>query len=279
LKFKLIPAMPFVRTDYIRFSSFTELMSAIRMRYEKQDVDFMDAIIHSPREFVLCIGTFVDEVPYVNKYFHQIFYRSTQTRNVDFMRTYDYFFRYDADCHWSLKKYGLEIKPLRLLLGRFLLGSSNILKTSKRFPFLVKKKKPDVFVDVFIPLQNSKEFYEWYLETFNYFPLWIVPYRIDRMYPWINPKLVAGIEDPLFIDFAIYGFHQRGELNYYKVLEERVFQLKGLKTLITHNYYDEEMFWSSFNRERYDRIKQLIDPKNLFRNLYHKTNYKRRAIK
>lgn len=279
LKFKLIPAMPYVRTDYIRFSSFTELISAIKMRYDKQDVDFMDAIIHSPREFVLCIGTFVDEVPYVNKYFHQIFYRSTQTRNVDFMRTYDYFFRYDADCHWSLKSYGLEIKPLRLLLGRFLLGSSNILKTSKRFPFLVKKKKPDVFVDVFIPLQNSKEFYEWYLETFNYFPLWIVPYRIDRMYPWINPKLVAGIENPLFIDFAIYGFHQRGELNYYKVLEERVFQLKGLKTLITHNYYDEEMFWSSFNRERYDRIKQLIDPKNLFRNLYHKTNYKRRAIK
>jgi FAD/FMN-containing dehydrogenase len=277
LKFNLIPAKPFVRLDYVRFSSFNEFMSEIRVHYEKRDIDFMDAIIHSPREFILCIGTFVDEAPYSNKYFYNVFYKSTSRRKEDFLRTYDYFFRYDADCHWSVRSYGLEIKPLRLLFGRFLLGSSNILKTSMRFPFLVKKNKPDVFVDVFIPFKNSKEFYEWYLEVFNYFPLWIVPYRIDTIYPWINPELVAGIDDPLFIDFAIYGFRQKGELNYYKALEEKVFELKGMKTLITHNYYEEEMFWKSFNRERYDTVKYMIDPKNLFRNLYNKTNYEIRS--
>ena len=125
------------------------------------------------------------------------------------------------------------------------------------------------------PFKNIYKFWDWYLEVFDYYPLWIVPYKIEKIYPWIEPNLVKDIKDPLFIDCAIYGFQQKDGRNYYKELEDIVFELKGIKTLITYNYYEEKMFWESYNKTMYDKIKQITDPNNLFRNLYFKMNYNR----
>ena len=77
-----------------------------------------------------------------------------------------------------------------------------------------------------------------------------------------------------FVNSAFYGFPQRGDENYYKLVEDKTLQLHGMKTLITHNYYDRESFWKSFNKVFYDAVKRRTDPKNLFRDLYEKTNYK-----
>lgn len=277
LTFRLVPAKPFVRTQYIKYSSFERLMKAVERQFRDPapETDFMDAIVHSPIECVLCLGTFVDHAPYTSRYRRRIFYKSTQKREWDFLRTPDYFFRYDADCHWITRNYGLENPALRLLAGPFLLGSSRILRLAERLPFLAGDlQRPDVVADVFIPYSRIREFFGWYLQTFLHFPLWIVPYRIERMYPWVNPQLLAGIEDKLFIDCAIYGFRQKGERNYYRALEEKVEQLQGVKTLITHNHYDPESFWRTYNRPLYERVKREVDPRNLFRDLYEKAHHR-----
>ena len=99
-------------------------------------------------------------------------------------------------------------------------------------------------------------FFSWYLEIFNYFPLWVVPYHIPQPYPWINPSLLEGVDDTLFFDCAIYGFHQTGSTNYYRLLEKELVELHGIKTLISHNYYEEEEFWRSFNKSEYNAMKQ-----------------------
>ena len=275
LTFELIPAQAYVRTEYLSYPSFGALMKAVREHYEKRDLDFMDAIVHSPEENVLCTGTFTKKAPYKNSYVISPFYRSTQRRTGDFMTTEDYLFRYDADCHWIVRNYGLENPVLRRLLAPVALGSSNILSLAKRFPFLGgTADPPDVVSDVFIPFARTEEFFSWYRKLFDYYPLWIVPYRIERMYPWVNPGLVSRMEnDELFIDCAIYGFRQHGGINYYKALEEKVYELGGIKTLITHNYYSEKEFWDSYNRSAYESVKRKTDPKNIFRELYHKTNY------
>lgn len=44
-----------------------------------------------------------------------------------------------------------------------------------------------------------------------------------------------------------------------------------MKTLISHNYYSRDEFWSIWNKGNYDRVKQQTDPRNLFRDLYSKT--------
>lgn len=271
LTFRLVPAQPYVRTQYVKFASFEGLMKAVERQFEQPEADFMDAIVHSPIECVLCLGTFVDHAPYTSRYRRRPFYRSTLQREWDFFRTPDYFFRYDADLHWIARRYGLENPVLRFLAGPFLLGSSRMLRLANRLPFLSgDPQRPDVTADVFIPYSRIRDFFGWYLGSFFHFPLWVVPYRIDRMYPWVNPQHVAGVEDRLFIDCAIYGFRQTGERDWFRELERKVAELHGVKALITHNRYTPEEFWRIFNRPLYERVKAEVDPRGLFPDLYTK---------
>jgi hypothetical protein len=275
LRFTLIPAKPFVRMDYIHYSNLSEYLAAIQYHYEKKDVELMDGIIHSNTDYVLCIGTMVDSAPYQNEYVWAPFYKSTETRKHDYIPIYDYFFRYDADCHWISRNYMLDNYFIRSLVWPWTLGSRKMISLAQNYPILSKifpqSNGPEVVVDVFIPISKMKYFYQWYLKEFNYYPVWIVPYFIKKPYPWINPKHVEGISDQLYIDFAIYGFKQPSDgRNYYKILEDKVKEVSGIKTLITHNYYNEKAFWEIHDQKQYDEVKKKVDPKNLFRNLFTK---------
>jgi hypothetical protein len=276
LKFRLLPAAPFVHLDYLRFSSLESFLAALRGHSERRDVDFMDGIVHSPREFVLCLGRFVKEAPYTHSYLWNIYYRSTRNREKDYLRTYDYLFRYDRESFWNSRNFGLENKLLRLLAFPVALGSTRMLSLARRFPFLVKDP-PDVAADVLLPFAQVGAFFEWYLDVFNYFPLWILPCRIEKMYPFINPGFIGDLENLFYVECGIFGFRQDGRVDYYRVLEEKVFELKGVKALITHNHYDESTFWKIFDKQRYQRVKAMTDPHNLFRDIYHKTCFNPRS--
>lgn len=112
-------------------------------------------------------------------------------------------------------------------------------------------------------------------EEFQLFPLWCVPYRRVRVYEWIADgfaqRMPGGEYAELFLDIAIYGMKQRGDRNYHKIMEDKLRELGGIKTLISHNYYTEEEFWTIWNRENYSEAKALADPHNVFRDLYTKT--------
>jgi hypothetical protein len=64
---------------------------------------------------------------------------------------------------------------------------------------------------------------------------------------------------------------QLGDRNYHKIMEAKLRELGGIKTLISHNYYTEEEFWTIWNRENYSKAKAVADPRNVFRDLYTKT--------
>lgn len=273
LKFKLMDAKPYVKMSYEKYTTLDDYKAAIQRHYEAKDVDFMDGLIHSPTNFVLCIGNFVDTAPYISRYdWMKVFYKSTLNRTEDYLKTYDYFFRYDSDCHWVMRNFGFENPILRFLLGKFALGSTNILTNAKRLAPVLKHLKPDVVVDIFIPFSNFGKFLDFYNREFNYFPLWVVPYKRVRDYEWISKDLFSKIPDELFLDLAVYGMRQKGEKNYYKMMEQELLKLNGIKTLISHNFYDKDTFWTVWNKENYFSAKNITDPDNIFRDLYQKTH-------
>jgi hypothetical protein len=98
-----------------------------------------------------------------------------------------------------------------------------------------------------------------------------VPYRRVRDYEWLDESFYRTLPDQLFLDLAIYGMRQRGSVNYHRVMEEKLRELGGIKTLIAHNYYGEAEFWSIWNKRNYDAVKAITDPDNRFRDLYTKT--------
>jgi hypothetical protein len=81
---------------------------------------------------------------------------------------------------------------------------------------------------------------------------------------------VKKAPDDLYLDIAIYGFRRRDGKNYYKMFEDELMRIGGLKTLITPNFYSEEDFWKIWNKKNYDQVKRITDPDNIFRDLYTK---------
>jgi len=268
LVFRLIPAKPFVHLRHETHTSIDSYMASIWSHFESRDVDFMDGIIHSPSHLALCVGDFVDSAPYTNSYdWLKIYYQSTAERREDYLKTPHYFYRYDQGVTNVHPKSFIG----RLLLGKFF-GSSQILRLAEKFRWLLlSDDRPDVTVDTFIPFSRLKEFLEWYAKDFGHFPLWVVPYARVHDYEWLTDSFWAKLSDRLFIDIAIYGMKQRGDTNYYRLMEEKLQELNGIKTLISYNYYKEDEFWQIFNRKNYDAVKAITDPDNIFRNLYEKT--------
>lgn len=266
LKFRLVPAKRFVRMRYEQHTSLDAYKDGIWRHFVEQDVDFMDGIIHSPTEWTLCVGTFVDDAPYTNRYdWMKVYYRSTRTRSEDYLTTPDYFFRYDRGVTNPTPKSAIG----RLLFGK-IASSAKVLRLAEKVHRFLPAR-PQVTVDLFIPFSKVEDFMGWYRREIDYFPLWCVPYRRVSDYPWIAPEVLAGVDDPLFVDIAIYGLEQPADRNLYKELEDELVRVNGIKTLISYNYYDERAFWTRWNRENYLSVKRLTDPENVFRDLYAKT--------
>ena len=89
LKFKLISAKPFIKVTYEKYGNLKDYKSTIWTYFTAQNIDFMDGIIHSPKELVLSVANFVNKAPY--------------THNYDWMRVYYFFNARNRSCVYSFQ--------------------------------------------------------------------------------------------------------------------------------------------------------------------------------
>ncbi|CZQ89193.1 Hypothetical protein Tpal_1103 [Trichococcus palustris] len=267
LTFRLIPAKPYVKVTYEKYRSLEAYKNAIWEHYTKKDSDFMDGIIHSPEEYVLSTGDFVDTAPYTHNYdWTRIYFLSTAKRKEDYLKTPDYFFRYNKGVTNVHPKSFMG----RLLFGRFT-NANNSLKLAKTFRKIIPSRMIPITVDTFIPFSKMEEFMEWYKKEVNHFPLWCVPYKVVHKYEWLSDEFLSEIRDELFLDIALYGMRKKDAEHYYRIIEQKLMEIGAIKTLISTNLYSEEEFWRTWNKKNYDTVKYRTDPDNIFRGLYEKT--------
>lgn len=267
ITFKLIPAKAFVHVRYEKYNTLRDYRKAILQHFKKKDADFMDGIIHSPQEYVLSLGNFTDFAPYTHRYdWMRIYYLSTKERKEDYLRIYDYFYRYDKGV--------TNVHPQsflgRLLFGKFM-NSSTTLRLAQWLRKIIPARAIPITLDMFIPISKVDAFFEWYNQEVNFYPLWCVPYKRVRDYEWINTRFINKTRDKLFLDIAIYGMKRNDGKNYYQIIEDELPKFGALKTLISTNYYTSAQFWKIWNKKNYDTVKKITDPKNIFRDLYNKT--------
>ncbi|MGH2684727.1 MAG: FAD-binding oxidoreductase [Actinomycetota bacterium] len=275
IAFRLERATEFVHVEYERHPDAGSFHRSALEACAGSDASYIDGIVHSPSEWVLCRGTFVEDTDRTNSYrWLDVYYKSTRRLRHDVLTTPDYFFRYDTEAHWLSRTVPpLEWLPVRFLLGKAFLGSTNMIRWADRLAPVFRRirRRPDVVCDYFIPSARCPEFYDWYLREMPYFPLWVVPYRFPEVYPWISEEHRQRFDGDLFMDLAVYGmpngdpYVDRSEL-----LEEKTFELGGIKTLISRNHYTPERFWGIYHEANYQKAKELLDPNRVFRDLYEK---------
>jgi len=281
IKVRTIPIRRFVKLQHTLFKDPSDYFTHLE-RWTQKDIDFLDGTIFSPTDLYLTTGKFTDEAPYTSDYtFEHIYYRSIKARAVDYLTTHDYIWRWDTDWFWCSKNLFAQNPLMRRLYGRHRLNSvfyTKIMRWNAKwgltrfFDRLFRIHNETVIQDVDIPIQRATEFLNFFDREIGIRPIWICPFRTlhtNQQFPLYPTK-----PQTLYINFGFWdvvrGKVKRPKGHYNKILEDKVEELGGIKSLYSDSYYDSDKFWALYSKEYYDNIKAKYDSNGRFKDLYQK---------
>jgi FAD/FMN-containing dehydrogenase len=278
---RTMPVKPYVALQHIRYTNADDYFIAVGDTC-RNDADFVDGAVFDNDEMYLTVGRFTDTAPDTSDYtWLKMYFRSIQQRREDYLTIRDYLWRWDTDWFWCSKNLHVQNIPMRLILGRRLLNSityQKVMRWNNRVGItaalnnLMDRHPESVIQDVDVPVQNAPEFLRFFLEEIGIRPVWMCPiggHDPSRQFP-LYPLHETG----LFINFGFWDVvpnprkHPAGHFN--RLVEEKVRELGGIKSLYSDAYYDEDTFWQLYNGEKYAELKQKYDPKGRLKNLYQK---------
>ena len=272
LTFRLVPAKPYVRLVYEHHHELDDYQAAIRAPHRRAATS-TSWMASSTRPTVRAdpAAHFVDSAPYTNRYDwtegllpqHRARGRRTTSR---------------PPTTSSATTAASPTCTPESFLGRLLLGKFTRLDASccgwrKLCNWVLPTEQPDHHARrLRAHSRRCRSSSTWYAREFELLPALVraLPARA-RLRVAATRLLRGNLEDDLFLDLAIYGMKQPAGRNYHKLIEDKLLELGGVKTLISHNYYSSEEFWQIWNKRNYDAVKAITDPDNLFRDLYTKT--------
>jgi FAD/FMN-containing dehydrogenase len=281
LKVKVVPVKPYVKLTHIRHKKAASYFADIENRC-KQEIDFIDGTIFGPGEYYLTSSKFTDSVPYTSDYtYKNIYYRSIREQSSDYLKVEDYIWRWDTDWFWCSQYIFAQNPIIRRLLGPERLNSvtyTKIMRWNRRFNIvhylnlLLGFHSEAVIQDVEIPLQHCPDFLDFYFKTIKFTPVWVCPIRpfdtnaIFSLYPMNR--------ETLYVNFGFWNViktRKKTEPGHYnRLIEKKVHELGGMKSLYSDVYYSPEQFWDIYNKDEYFELKNRYDPRGQFKDLYAK---------
>jgi len=109
VRLRIRPVRPFVEVRHARSSDPVAFFDRLADACADDDNDFVDGVAFGPQSMVLSRGRIVDAAPWTSDYgFESIYYRSLTEREIDYLRTEDYLWRWDADWFWCSKNFGAQ---------------------------------------------------------------------------------------------------------------------------------------------------------------------------
>ncbi len=275
----LIAVQPYVRLEHTPFDDPDKLFAAIDEECAQPKCDYLDGVYFGPNEFVLVRAHFVQSLPagaQASDYtWMRQYWKSLRERREDYLSIHDYLWRWDTDWFWCSKNVGAQLAPVRLLLGRKRLNSvtyQKIMRASHRFPLnllgAIRPRTESVIQDVDIPIANAAAFLADFEKDIGIRPVWICPFVV----PDERFSLFRLRTDTAYINFGFWDMVRSSEPDgYYNArVEELVARHGGKKSLYSRSTYDEQTFWSEYNREVYEDLKKQVDPDGRFPGLYEK---------
>ncbi len=294
LKIELEPVQPFVALRHLRFHSLTDLVSAMDRIIETggldgDRVDYLDGVVFSADESYLCVGIKTSTPGPVSDYTGQdIYYRSIQHAEGakdDRLTIHDYLWRWDTDWFWCSRAFGAQNPKIRRFWPRRYRRSSfywKLIGYDQRFNIGDRIEKRNgrpprerVVQDIEVPIERCVDFVDWFLTNVPIEPIWLCPLRLREpagdwpLYPIRPHHTYVNIG---FWSSVPVGATE-GETN--RLIERKVSELDGHKSLYSDAYYSPDEFDELYGGETYKTVKKTYDPDTRLLDLYSKAVQRR----
>ena len=282
VKAKIVPAMKFIELTHVPYSDPITFFCELETCCGRRDVDFVDGVVFAPGEQYLNLGRFVDSAPYTSDYtYMNIYYRSIRDRERDYLTTLDYIWRWDTDWFWCSRMLYAQNAVVRRLLGRKHLNSHFYKKVidwepgvrlRRAWHGLIGGYNESIVQDVDVTIRNAPAFLEFFQHEIGLAPVWICPFKAYD--PGRRSPLFPTDPSALYVNFGFWDLkstraaHEKGHFN--RLIEHRLAELGGIKSLYSDSYYRPEEFWALYNKTAYDKLKSKYDPKGRLSDIYRK---------
>lgn len=307
LKIELEEVAPFIELDHVRFDDLTAFQDALAAaaasgEWDGRALHGLDAVAFSSSEQYLVCAFQANDAPGVSDYTRDaIYYRSLQHPSGvhhDYLTIRDYIWRWDTDWFWCSRAFGTQNPKVRKVWPRELRRSAfywKLVGLDKKYDleyrFLKKPKHlprtERVVQDIEVRDTQLAEFLDWFFQASDIEPVWLCPIRLREgvetlagveleerapwpLYPlepgttWINVGFWSGVPAD-----HVSPAQEPGAFN--KVIERKVSQLGGHKSLYSEAFYDRAEFEQLYGGDLPERIKAQYDPDRRFPGLYEKT--------
>ena len=294
LKIELEPVKPFVALRHLRFHSLTDLVAAMDRIIETggldgDRVDYLDGVVFSADESYLCVGIKTSTPGPVSDYTGQeIYYRSIQHddgEKDDRLTIHDYLWRWDTDWFWCSRAFGAQNPNIRRFWPRRYRRSSfywKLIAYDQRFNIADRIEKRNgrpprerVVQDIEVPIERCADFVDWFLTNVPIEPIWLCPLRLREpagewpLYPIRPHHTYVNVG---FWSSVPVGATE-GETN--RLIERKVSELDGHKSLYSDAYYSPDEFDELYGGETYKTVKKTYDPDSRLLDLYSKAVQRR----
>jgi len=282
-KIELIPAQPYVYLQFKKYDNLDTYFQAIKsFCAEKEKYNFIDGAIFSKDMMVIVLGQFTDSVERCSDYqTENIYYKAIQEKNEDYLTISDYIWRWDRHLFWGTNGTFLENRIFRRLFGQYILRSDRML-TIKHMAERFKEKlygersvpkREKLGQDIGVPIDNCKDFVEWFNENIGILPLFICPYEAPNKE--IQFSLLGKTDLDLSCNIGFYSYKETEydpqEGYYNRMIEKKGSEFNFFKSLYSSSFYPKSEFEELYYFETtYPDLKEKYDPHGRFPDLYEK---------
>ena len=293
LRIELESVTPFVALRHVRFHSLAEMVATMDRitdtgGLDGAPVDYLDGVVFGADESYLCVGVRTTTPGPVSDYTGQhIYYRSIEHDagvKEDRLTMHDYLWRWDTDWFWCSRSFGAQNPRVRRWWPRRYRRSSvywKLVALDQRFGIADRIEKRHgrpprerVVQDVEVPIERTAEFLEWFLETVPITPIWLCPLRLRDQDGWPLYPIRPG---RTYVNAGFWSSvpagATEGAMN--RLIEAKVGELDGHKSLYSDSFYTREVFDELYGGEPYKTVKKIYDPDSRLLDLYAKAVQRR----
>lgn len=293
LRIELEQVKPFVALRHLRFGSLTDLVDAMDRIVETGDhegvrVDYLDGVVFTAQESYLILGTQTATPGPVSDYTGKdIYYQSirhAEGEKQDRLTIHDYLWRWDTDWFWCSRAFGAQNPRVRKLWPRRFRRSSfywKLIGYDQRFDIADRIEKRHgrpprerVVQDVEVPIGRTAEFLEWFLNEVPIEPIWLCPLQLRDGENWPLYPIRPG---HTYVNVGFWSSVPVGptEGHTNRLIERKVSELDGHKSLYSDAYYSPDEFDDLYGGEAYKTVKKIYDPDSRLLDLYAKAVQRR----